>query len=56
MDGWNTTFLLGRPIFRGYVSFREGTKNDGLENASPFKHGVILGYQEMVFGGVMANP
>ena len=21
MDGWNTTFLLGRPIFRGYVSF-----------------------------------
>ena len=25
MDGWKTTFLLGRPIFRGYVSFREGT-------------------------------
>ena len=24
MDGWNTTFLLGRPIFMGYVSFREG--------------------------------
>ena len=24
MDGWNTTFILGRPIFRGYVSFREG--------------------------------
>ena len=24
MDGWNTTFLLGRPVFRGYVSFREG--------------------------------
>ncbi len=24
MDGWNTTFLLGRHIFRGYVSFREG--------------------------------
>ena len=23
MDGWNTTVLLGRPIFRGYVSFRE---------------------------------
>ena len=23
MDGWNTTFLLGRPIFRCYVSFRE---------------------------------
>ena len=24
MDGWNTTFLLGRPIFRGHVNFREG--------------------------------
>ncbi len=24
MDGLNTTFLLGRPIVRGYVSFREG--------------------------------
>ena len=23
MDGWNTTCLLGRPIFRGYVSFKE---------------------------------
>ena len=29
MDGLNTTFLLGRPIFRGYVSFREG-KTVGL--------------------------
>ena len=25
MDGWNTTFFLGRPIFRSYVSFRECT-------------------------------
>ena len=24
MDGWNTSFLLGNPIFRGFVSFREG--------------------------------
>ena len=24
MDGWNTTFLLGWPICRCYVSFREG--------------------------------
>ena len=23
MDGWETTFILGRPIFRGYVSFRD---------------------------------
>ncbi len=25
MDDWITSFLLGRPIFRGYVSFREGS-------------------------------
>ena len=25
MDGWNTSFLLGWPIFRCYVSFRECT-------------------------------
>ena len=25
MDGWKMSFLLGRPIFRGYVSFTEGT-------------------------------
>ena len=24
IDGWKTSFLLGWPIFRGYVSFREG--------------------------------
>ena len=24
MDDWKTTFLLGRPILKGYVSFREG--------------------------------
>ena len=29
MDGWNTTFLLGRPSFRGYVSFREGIQVTG---------------------------
>ena len=28
MDGWNTTFLLGRPIFSGYVSFREGIDDE----------------------------
>ena len=26
MDGWNTSFLLGWPIFSDYVSFREGTQ------------------------------
>ena len=34
MDGWNTTFLLGRPIFRGYVSFREGIS---FNTASKFR-------------------
>ncbi len=24
IDGWKTTFLLKKPMFRGYVSFREG--------------------------------
>ena len=40
MDGWNTTFLLGRPIFRCHVSFRESTlqflleqKDDELVNS-----------------------
>ena len=23
IDGWKTTFVLGWPIFRGYVSFKE---------------------------------
>ena len=29
MDGWNTSFLLRWPIFRCYVSFREGTPSQG---------------------------
>ena len=33
MDGWKTSFLLGRAIFRGYVSFREG--NGWLKHHSP---------------------
>ena len=46
MDGWNTTFLLGRPIFRGYVSFREGTvdgseiRNNHLDVKFPVKNGI----------------
>ncbi len=31
MDGWNTSFLLGWPIFRGYVSFREGIPDFWIE-------------------------
>ena len=34
MDGWKTTFLLGRPIFRKKtVSFREGPEFLGLRNS-----------------------
>ena len=41
MDGWNTIFLLGRPIFRCYVSFRgcNLTKkySDGLKPPTRFQ-------------------
>ena len=37
MDGWNTTFLLGRPIFRGYVSFREGSSPGYPNHSSPIQ-------------------
>ena len=37
MDGWNTSFLLGWPIFRGYVSFRECTRWD-LDGVSGLLH------------------
>ena len=30
MDGWKTSFLLGRPIFRCYVSFREGNSINNM--------------------------
>ena len=33
MDGWNTSFLFGWPIFRGYVSFWEG-KKEGIPSRS----------------------
>ena len=35
MDGWNTNFLLGWPIFRGYVSFRE-CKPQGKSSSDTF--------------------
>ena len=39
MDGWKTTFLLRVPIFRCYVSFREGIQ---AFNENIYFHGVIL--------------
>ena len=43
MDGWNTSFLLGWPIFRGYVSFMEGNQNQlwfplNFEDKDSLKH------------------
>ena len=35
MDYWKTTFLLGRPIFRGYVSSRDGIKFNFQQDQSP---------------------
>ncbi len=36
MDGWKTTFLLGRPIFRYYVSFRECNKSPQTHRIKKF--------------------
>ncbi len=36
MDGWKMNFLLGRPIFRGYVSFREGMWGEGITYTRSF--------------------
>ena len=30
MEDWKTSFLLGWPIFRGYVKLREGTGKGGV--------------------------
>ena len=42
IGGWQTTFLLGRPVFNGYVSFREDSldlpKLVLFERASVFWH------------------
>ena len=35
MDDWKTSFLLGKPIFRCYVSFREGTSFSKDSNLRP---------------------
>ena len=52
-EGWNTTFLLGRPIFRCYVSFREGISFMGFHNlpALPISS-IIAGLGSGAFGQV----
>ena len=42
MDGWNTSFLSGWPIFRGYVSFRECT----YENMKVYEEWDVFTYEE----------
>ena len=34
VGSWKTTFLLGRPIFQGYVSFREGMWSKSYDGSS----------------------
>ena len=48
MDGWKISFHLGRPIFRGSVSFREGS----LGPFGLFKV-VFSSVQRMFFGGFL---
>ena len=44
MDGWNTSFLLGWPVFRCYVSFRECTLKVQVDHefTSLFENATIL--------------
>jgi len=44
MDGWNTSFLLGRPIFRCYFSFREGKS---LQHHRSFTAGLSAGCRKL---------
>ena len=48
MDGWNTSFLLGRPIFRGYVSFREG-------NSFHFPDSILNNFLQPIFHSIEKN-
>ena len=67
MDGWNTTFLLGWPIFRGfccYVSFRKGTLPRSSTNSSRQNQSwdrkcndpnPISGIQRALFSGALTD-
>ena len=37
MNGWDTSFLLGNPIFRRHVSFKEGNSQSCSLNKALFK-------------------
>ena len=60
-EGWNTRFLLGWPIFRGYLSFWEGTPWQINGWGSPksifgrwlsFSIGWFSRFQSLIFRGV----
>ena len=50
IDGWKMFFLLGMPIFRGYVSFRECNRYDHSPIApqEPLIHSAFMAW---TFGG-----
>ena len=54
-DGWNTTFLLERSIFRGYVSFREGKKCEKEILADILQNKTFLYFLSMVPTFRLAN-
>ena len=49
-DGWNTSFLLGRPIFKGYVILPEGSPLKGHVNSPSQK-----GHELLESPGVVAK-
>ena len=42
MDGWNTSFILGRQLFRGYVSFREGITSWWFQPLWNIRRGALI--------------
>ena len=51
MDGWNTTFLLGRPIFRGELLI------SGRVDVFPFQlGGMAFQVPVQLLGGVFPKP
>ena len=54
MDGWNTSLLLGWPIFRGYVSFRECTSYQPVGSDLPQWHAHhSLPCRQPIFGSTL---
>ena len=49
MDGWNTSFLLGLPIFRGYVSFREGSFTFSSQKKNREEFSLLTSFNRVAF-------